>query len=501
MHADRLAGLHEQRLVVLRASSACGRWRRSSPSRARPGRCRRRRRGRRGARRPRGRGCSSASAAAPRSASCARSASSRAARGRVGLRHRQVLSVVRKRRGSRWPSRHSRGWPRADSAAATAVAAPDGVDGRLDLRGQVPVGARARTPAAQDRVTHRAVAGAGASGARRSRARAAVRTSIASTRVEPVHRAAQLAGRGPAHRDVVLLHRRRRDRVDARRRGEPLELADDRRPRVLGDHVARSRRRGRRRGTAAARGCARRRGSGRCAARTSTPRRRPRWPGSRARSRRARRGSCRWTPRGRRRSRPGCRSAAASSRAATSGGVRRRCRAPRRAPAARSAASRRPGPGALRSAVAGHDRAARRAGARRLAARGGLARVRPQRLQVGGEDGVGAEQAPRRSWPPRCRRSRSSSRRSGRARTSMPSIPSVPLMSASPSFSASSTGAIPASRERLGRRRAGRRRRRAPRPRPSARARQCASGARSPEQPSEPYSCTTGVMPASSIAA
>ena len=30
---------------------------------------------------------------------------------------------------------------------------------------------------------------------------------------------------------------------------------------------------------------------------------------------------------------------------------------------------------------------------------------------------------------------------------------------------------------------------------------QWASGARSPEQPSEPYSCTTGVMPASSIAA
>ena len=30
---------------------------------------------------------------------------------------------------------------------------------------------------------------------------------------------------------------------------------------------------------------------------------------------------------------------------------------------------------------------------------------------------------------------------------------------------------------------------------------QCESGARSPEQPSEPYSCTTGVMPALSIAA
>ena len=47
-HADRLAGLHQQRLVVARASSAWRRCGRSSPSRARRGRCRHRPRARRG---------------------------------------------------------------------------------------------------------------------------------------------------------------------------------------------------------------------------------------------------------------------------------------------------------------------------------------------------------------------------------------------------------------------------------------------------------------------
>ena len=41
----------------------------------------------------------------------------------------------------------------------------------------------------------------------------------------------------------------------------------------------------------------------------------------------------------------------------------------------------------------------------------------------------------------------------------------------------------------------------APVPSPITASAQCASGARSPEQPSEPYSCTTGVMPALSSAA
>ena len=56
--ADRLARLHEQRLVVLERRAACARSRRSRPSCGPPCPCRRRRPARRGARRPRGRGCS-----------------------------------------------------------------------------------------------------------------------------------------------------------------------------------------------------------------------------------------------------------------------------------------------------------------------------------------------------------------------------------------------------------------------------------------------------------
>jgi len=94
----------------------------------------------------------------------------------------------------------------------------------------------------------------------------------------------------------------------------------------------------------------------------------------------------------------------------------------------------------------------------------------------------------------------SSARRSVAASTSMPSMPSVPLISASPSFSASTTGSMPAARSAS---RAGWSAPEATRtsPSPIAASAQCASGARSPEQPSDPYSRTTGVMPAVSICA
>ena len=98
--ADRLAGLHEHRLVVAQRRSACGRSRRSWPSRAPPCRCRRRRRGRRGARRPRGRGCSAASAAGPRSARSVRSAWCRAGRGRGGRLPWRALLVATVSAGS-----------------------------------------------------------------------------------------------------------------------------------------------------------------------------------------------------------------------------------------------------------------------------------------------------------------------------------------------------------------------------------------------------------------
>ena len=79
-------------------------------------------------------------------------------------------------------------------------------------------------------------------------------------------------------------------------------------------------------------------------------------------------------------------------------------------------------------------------------------------------------------------------------------MPSVPLISARPSFSASTTGSRPAARS------ASAAQHRAPDasrtgPSPISASAQCASGARSPEQPSEPCSWTTGVMPADSIAA
>ena len=89
----------------------------------------------------------------------------------------------------------------------------------------------------------------------------------------------------------------------------------------------------------------------------------------------------------------------------------------------------------------------------------------------------------------------SSSRRSCSARTSMPSMPSVPLMRARPSFSASSTGASPWSRERLGRRAHRRPSSSTTSPSPMTASAQCASGARSPEQPRLPYSRTTGREP------
>ena len=89
---------------------------------------------------------------------------------------------------------------------------------------------------------------------------------------------------------------------------------------------------------------------------------------------------------------------------------------------------------------------------------------------------------------------RSSIRRSWMASTSIPSMPSVPLISARPSLAPSSTGASPAAARASA---AGTRSPAASRtsPSPISASAQCDSGARSPEQPREPYSRTTGVMP------
>lgn len=90
--------------------------------------------------------------------------------------------------------------------------------------------------------------------------------------------------------------------------------------------------------------------------------------------------------------------------------------------------------------------------------------------------------------------------RSAMAITSMPSMPSVPLMRARPSFSSSSTGSMPAAASSPS---AGFSTPSGPvaTPSPIRTSAQCDSGARSPEQPSEPNSRTTGVMPALSRAA
>jgi hypothetical protein len=79
-------------------------------------------------------------------------------------------------------------------------------------------------------------------------------------------------------------------------------------------------------------------------------------------------------------------------------------------------------------------------------------------------------------------------------------MPSVPLISASPSLACSSTGARPAS---LSATDAGRRSpcRSVTSPSPISASAQCDSGARSPEQPREPNSWTTGVIPWLSIPA
>ena len=92
---------------------------------------------------------------------------------------------------------------------------------------------------------------------------------------------------------------------------------------------------------------------------------------------------------------------------------------------------------------------------------------------------------------------RSSIRRSVIAMTSMPSIPSVPLMRARPSLATSSTGSRPAAASASA---AGISVPSASRtsPSPISASAQCDSGARSPEQPSEPYSRTTGVIPCDS---
>src|SRR6478735_2168991 len=114
----------------------------------------------------------------------------------------------------------------------------DQLDGGLDLRREVPVG-----PGTLDagRAEQR---DDGARGRRRLERPPQVERPCGGEHLDrddpgqAVDGAAQLAGRRPAHRDVVLLHGAGGDRVDGGRHREALELGDDRGLGVLGDHVA-----------------------------------------------------------------------------------------------------------------------------------------------------------------------------------------------------------------------------------------------------------------------
>ena len=220
--------------------------------------------------------------------------------------------------------------------------------------------------------------------------------------------AAQLARRRPAHRDVVLLHRAGRQRVDAGRRREAPVLGDHRRLRVLGDHhprvdagvLGQERRQAVR--------ARRRRAGGRCGARRSRRRRRRRSPGSRRR----RPSGAPWKlPHDS--TRPSGRIIGLSIADAQLGAPprprrRRARRGRRRSPAARSAASRRPGPwdrprGAQATIAEPASSAPQVGGALGLARAGGAARPGPRRRR-GRCRAAPRPTSPRRSSATRSRR-------------------------------------------------------------------------------------------------
>ncbi len=320
-----------------------------------------------------------------------------AQRGLLGPAEAGQLGAARGSDGvEQWPVMaflHQARLPQADLGRAAGAAARGRAGWRPRSRGRGSgrrpgPGVRSRSAA----ITA-AVAGGGlAAGARSSIPRAAVSSSIAITRVSPSTDAAQLARGGPAHRDVVLLHRRAGDRVDARRDGEPLELGDDRRLRVLGDHQAGVHARvvgEERRQAVAARRVEEAVGAALGDARDVGG-------GDREEvehvARAGRRGSCRWTPCGRPSQTTGLSIAAASSRVATAAACSTRVagRAADGGPAAQRVGVLHAR--VLRAAVAGDDRAARQ---HRADVGGGerLPVLRAQVLQVGGEHAVGAEQA------------------------------------------------------------------------------------------------------------
>ena len=380
--------------------------------------------------------------------------------------------------------------PVTDSAAATPRRTRRAATAASISGAEVAVRARARRRRRAARATTAAVAGAGASGARRSSAAGGGEQLDRQHPGQPVDRPAQLARRrtSPSRRGPPASPRTGSSRRDA---GTASRLSSETIAGlgVLGDHVA-----------------------GVDARVVGQERRQPVVAGDVEEAvgaplgdrrhvgdddgqevqhvgRPARRGSCRWTRPGRRAVTTGLSMALASSRA---GDDARRGRAvSRAAPCTCGRAAQRVGvlhAGALRAAVAGHDRASRpaaRACWRRDCACPGCGRSACRsaaKTRVGAEQALDAHRGGDVGGAQQQRAGRAS------ASTSMPSMPSVPLISARPSFSASSTGRDPG--RGAAPRRPGAARRSASRtsPSPISASAQCASGARSPEQPSEPYS-------------
>ena len=128
---------------------------------------------------------------------------------------------------------------RTRSTAARSAAVADRSRDPLDVGRQRPVLPDAARTASGRTHAQRATPPPGSSGARNSTAWAPASSSIASTRSAFASNLQRLQAGAVPHRDVILLARARRDRVDRRRVAERLVLGDERRRDVLGNHEAR----------------------------------------------------------------------------------------------------------------------------------------------------------------------------------------------------------------------------------------------------------------------
>ena len=286
-HADRLAGLHQQRLVVFELAQRGDDAVEALPVARRAADAAIDHELAAASRRPRDRGCSSACAAAPRSASSwPMSSVPRGARigaGVVEAAWSCGSSPVRVRGSISAPARRDerrRGGPARRRAAMVGMRS----------------GGRRRDAALRGARSAR-TASSGAlecSGAWKSQPCAAASSSMPMTASAFSVIGQQAARAVRRHRDVVFLVGRGRDRIDAGRMGALLVLRHQRRRRDLRDHEAGIEARASASGTPAGR-TAPGRPAWRCAARRASRSRRSPARSCRRRRPPARRGSCRRT--------------------------------------------------------------------------------------------------------------------------------------------------------------------------------------------------------------